>query len=522
MMPVIDPAEVECFRTLVAERLGLHFQNGRLDTLGEVLRRRMASAGCSSFPSYQQAVCSRAGERRELRALAEELTVGETYFFRCAGHFRAFTDVALPDRMRARSHSRQLRILSAGCASGEEAYTLAILLRHELPDLASWEVTIRGIDVNAAALGKALRARYPAWSLRDTPADVQSKFFHPDGRDFQLDAAVQSAATFEERNLLEDDPQLWQRDAFDVVFCRNVIMYFTSEAARSVIARITRSLVPGGFLFLGHAETLRGISSDFHLRQSHETFYYQRRSAEESRSVDPFPQAFGDREPRPRFIPAAVQPSDSWFDIIHRASSRIAILTDGKNGQNPTVTVTDSPPERARQSRPQPPPWDPAPALELLRMEKFAEAMALLRSLPPESQADPDTQLLLAALLTNQGVLPEAERVCRYLLQLDELNASAHYLMALCREHVGDHVGAAEHDRAAIYLDESFAMPHLHLGLAAKRSGDGETARRELERALGLLAREDGSRILLLGGGFSREALAEFCRAELRACGGGA
>ena len=107
------------------------------------------------------------------------------------------------------------------------------------------------------------------------------------------------------------------------------------------------------------------------------------------------------------------------------------------------------------------------------------------------------------------------------LLVLDEMNAGAHYLMAVCQEHTGDVLAAAEHDQTAIYLDPAFAMPHLHLGLLAKRLGDLATARRELSEALALLPREDASRILLFGGGFHREALTQYCQSQLRACGGG-
>ena len=168
----------------------------------------------------------------------------------------------------------------------------------------------------------------------------------------------------------------------------------------------------------------------------------------------------------------------------------------------------------------QPAAWDRTVAIELLRTEKFSEATALLRALPTESKTDLDTQLLMAVLLTNAGDLPEAEKVCQQVLNLDELNAGAHYLMALCREHVGDQLGALQHDQSATYLDSGFAMPHLHMGLVAKRCADVETTRHELGRALQLLGSEDASRILLFGGGFTREALIEFCRAELRACGG--
>lgn len=157
----------------------------------------------------------------------------------------------------------------------------------------------------------------------------------------------------------------------------------------------------------------------------------------------------------------------------------------------------------------------------MLRRERFADAMDLLGSLPAGSEDDPDAQLLRAVLLTNSGRLREAEQACAAILAADELNSGAHYLMALCREHAGDCDAADEHDRMATYLDAGFAMPRLHLGLLARRRGDLDRARLELTHALDLLAREDGSRILLFGGGFSREALLGLCRAELGAAGGG-
>jgi len=504
-------AEIECFRGLVAERLGLNFEDSKLDFLADVLRQRMEDTGCPLFSAYRKRISSFPEERSETGALAEQLTVGETYFFRYAEHFQAFAEVVLPNRIQARGGDRRLRILSAGCASGEEPYSLAILMRERFPELASWDVEIRGFDVNAAVVGKAKRARYSPWSLRETPHDLQSKYFLGHGRDFQLDEAVRSAVRFEERNLVEDDPLFWQGDNFDAIFCRNVTMYFTMDVARSVVARIARSLAPGGYFFLGHAETLRAVSHEFHLRHTHETFYYQRRDSHEAESTM-IPQVGGTDYHSARPIPELVAPNDSWFSAIRRASERIASLTEGNNGTGVKMP--------AGESNPRPMVWDRAVAIELLRREKFSEAMDLLRALPAESKTDADAQLLIAVLLTNGGNLPEAEKVCRHVLNLDELNSGAHYLMALCREHTGDQAGAVQHDQTATYLDSAFAMPHLHLGLVAKRSADLETARRELGRALPLLDREDASRILLFGGGFTREALVEFCRAELRACGG--
>jgi chemotaxis protein methyltransferase CheR len=123
-------------------------------------------------------------------------------------------------------------------------------------------------------------------------------------------------------------------------------------------------------------------------------------------------------------------------------------------------------------------------------------------------------------LQTHAGRLAEAEAACRDLLAQDELNAGAHYLLALCREGLGDRAGAVEHDQVAVYLDPGFAMPHLHLGILARRVGEKATARRELARALALLAGEDSARLLLFGAGFSREALGALCRAEIVGCGG--
>jgi chemotaxis protein methyltransferase CheR len=520
MKMTLAAAEIECFRSLVAQRLGLYFDDTKLDFLADVVRQRMEATGCDLFSLYERRIVALASEREELRALAERLTVNETYFFRYADHFRAFAEVVVPDRIQARGHDHRFRILSAGCASGEEAYSLAILIRTRLPQLASWDIRIHGIDVNALMVAKAVRAKYSAWSLRDTSVDIQKTYFRPDGHDFLLDGTVRPLVTFEERNLVEEDALFWVGDAFDVVFCRNVTMYFTSEITRSVIARIAKSTAPGGYLFLGHAENLRGVSQDFHLRHTHETFYYQRREAHEMDGAVAFMHAPFDNGSIRGHVPATVEPDDTWFNIIRRASERVADLTEETGG--PTVNASGSTAARAANSQasPRTPDWDRTLAIELLRKERFAEGVELLQALPAESNADPDTQLLLAVLLTNRGDLPEAERVCRHVLKLDELNAGAHYLMALCREHAGDRDTAVQHDQAATYLDSAFAMPHLHMGLVAKRSADAQTARRELSHALALLAREDASRILLFGGGFTRGALVEFCRAELYSCGG--
>lgn len=514
MAASVNRADLDSFRSFVAERLGLRFEEDKWEFLAEVLGGRIDATGFREYSSYQYL---RLSSPQELRVLAEHLTVCETYFFRYAEHLQAFLEAVIPECIRARSESRQLRILSAGCASGEEAYTLAILIRERMPELASWDIRIHGIDVNASMVKKAIAARYPAWSFRTTPPDLRDKYFSGDSSGFALNAQIKSMATFEERNITNADPSFWRPNAFDVVFCRNVVMYFTLEASKTLLARIAESLAPGGFLFLGHAETLRGISQEFHLKHSHNTFYYERKSGDKPRAPQSVAPAASSSKAVHTPLPVPLEPDSSWTDVIVQSSNRIANLTDR------AATLASGP--RSRRSREGAPAakdlgWDPATAFDLMRSERFAEALDLLRDLPARAKADPDAQLLLAVLLTNNGELSEAQKICAGILESDELNAGAHYLMALCKEHAGDRKPAITHDQTAIYLDSAFAMPHLHLGLMAKRLGDFEMAKREIGHALTLLGREDSSRILLFGGGFTREALTEFCRAQLGACGG--
>ena len=503
MNAAVEAAHVERFRELVVRHLGLQFEDAKVGWLADVLRRRME---CSGAPAESYLARLAAGSpRNELGGLAQELTVGETYFFRNIDQFHALREGVLPERLRAQATRRGLRILSAGCASGEEAYSIAMTLRDALPDL-SRELWIRAVDLNPAMIEKALRARYTTWALRETPAAMQQRWFRPDGRELALDDAIRFAVTFEERNLSEDDPELWRPDSYDVVFCRNVLMYFATPRAQALVTRITRSLAPGGYLFLGHAETLRGLSSAFHLRHTHGTFYYQRKDgvALEAPST---PARADARDALGPALATVVQGADTWVDAIGKAAERIRALTQAPMPAGAAAARIDAP-------------WHLGPALELFQQERYAEALGLVQALPSESARDPDVLLLHAVLLAHSGQLTPAEDACHRLLAIDELNAGAHYVLALCREGAGDSHGAADRDQAAVYLDPTFAMPRMHLGLLARRAGTRETVRHEMAHALALLQREDASRLLLFGGGFNRETLLALCRAELQASGG--
>jgi chemotaxis protein methyltransferase CheR len=207
----------------------------------------------------------------------------------------------------------------------------------------------------------------------------------------------------------------------------------------------------------------------------------------------------------PRAAPVPPPLDLDWYEAIGRASLRIEVLAR---------PVEPAEPEAAPL-----PAWNLGLALDLLQQERFAEALDLIHRMPEEAGEDPDVLLLRAILLAQSGKLPVAAEVCRSLLARDELNAGANYVLALCFEGASDREAATHHYRVASYLDPQFAMPQLHLGLLSRRSGDLGAARSELEQALDLLRREDASRLLLFGGGFTRDALIRLCKAELRACG---
>jgi chemotaxis protein methyltransferase CheR len=487
MIAALDGDAVDRFGALIAQRLGLHFDDDKRDFLADVLGRAARERKLDAA-AYLDRLAETASE---WRALAPALTVTETYFLRNAAQF-----AALRETLAAQPEDRPTAILSAGCASGEEPYSIAMVLAEA--DIAM--PAIHAVDINAAMLAKAATGRYSAWSLRETDADRRARYFAAARDGYVLDATIRGAVSFAEGNLADAEGGWWRAETFAAVFCRNVLMYFTPPAARAAIARIARSIIPGGLLFLGHAETLRGLSRDFDLRHTHGTFYYRRKDV-----LAHADDADADADPLWARLP---RPSDGagrgidWYELIEGATSRVRRIA-----ARPIVAANDPPP--------QPPPV--ARAMTLLAEERYAEALTLLASLPADEARDPETMFLRGVLLMHRGDIAAAERICRALLLRDGASAGAHYLMALCREVGGFHAAAALHDRHAAALDPNFALPRLHLGLMARRNGDEALARRELARAYALLEGEQESRLMLFGGGFGREALRALCQAELAA-----
>lgn len=520
-------AEVEEFRDRIEAEFGLVFADDRREQVAEVLASR--SAALRMTP--QRYLGALNGDSREWAQIAEMLTVPESYFFRHADHLRAFVEVAVPERMAAHAEDRTLRILSIGSAGGEEPYTLSMTLLEDKALPGDWQVRIRACDLSPEAVRHAQRGLYTNWALRATPAACRERYFEPEGKRHRIRDEVRASVCFEQCNALHlFRPE--DAETLDIVFFRNVLIYFSPEAIRAAVNGVAHLLAPGGYLFLGPAETLRGISDDFVLCHTHETFYYRRKSSigglvryaplsapPLGARLAPMPDdAIADWKAGAA-PPGEAGMAPAWMDEIERSAERVRALDAGRK---PTAT--------SRGPAPRLPESDfPAPAagrhgatemqrlLSLFGSERYGEVIGSIAALPPERQRDGDVQLILALAHLNRREIAQAESLCHALLQRDSLDSSVHYILALCREQLQDPEGAAEEDRIAVYLDPSFAMPHLHLALLARRQGDARAARRAFEHAALLLARESPSRILMFGGGFTREALGDLCRRELRA-----
>ncbi|BBH71050.1 protein-glutamate O-methyltransferase [Actinoplanes sp. OR16] len=405
---------------------------------------------------------AQSGWDSETAELADALSITETYFFRHGDQFRILREEALPERIRAREGQRVLRLISVACSSGEEAYSLAIEAYRARPG-SDWIVSVTGVDANRRMLEKARGAVYAEWSLRETPDDVRRRWFRETGTGLRVVPEVASTVQFAEQNLAAEAPMLWQPGRYDVIFCRNVLMYLTPAVAGRLIQNLTNSLAEGGYLFLGHTDSLGSSPEGLEVCHDGGTVFYRRSS------------------PTPRPAPTQATPARGETTPARRVATPVA----------------DAYPR----------------ALDLFRDDRFSEALDLL-----ENPGDIREILLRGVLLAQSGRVAEARDTAHRLMEIGGPHPDAHHLLGACHELDCADQAVGQY-RLAAYLDPAFAMPRLRLGLLSRRRGDDRGAVAHLQPALELLVREEEDRIVLFGGGFGRLALTTLCRTELEACG---
>ena len=245
------------FSDLIGSRTGLVFPDNR----GDLLRRGVASAAQSSGESnlarYYTALQAAPTVSDVWDDLVGAITIGETYFFRNAGHFQALEEMILPEILERHGRDRRIRIWSAACSSGEEPYSIAMTLRKVHPDLSGWNISILGTDISIQSLQRARRGVYREWSFRRTPSDIRQRYFAELEDGVVLSPSVREMVRFSYLNQKEDYyPTLdTGTHALDLIFCRNLSIYFGPELISEIAGRFFECLVPGGWLVVGASET---------------------------------------------------------------------------------------------------------------------------------------------------------------------------------------------------------------------------------------------------------------------------
>lgn len=251
----------------VAGQMGLHFPRERWRELESGIRSAARELGIAEVTSWARSLLATPLTKHQVEILASEFTIGETYFLRDKRGFEIIGERVLPELIRARRGiGQRLRIWSAGCCTGEEPYSIAILLDRALPDLSDWQVTILATDINPRFLQKAAEGVFSEWSFRDAPVWLKERYFQPvTGRRYAILPRIRERVAFAYLNLADDVyPSLaGNTNAMDLILCRNVLMYFVPERAEKVVDNFCRSLVEGGWLVVSAVEISSRLFSRF-------------------------------------------------------------------------------------------------------------------------------------------------------------------------------------------------------------------------------------------------------------------
>ena len=428
------PTEVAALAALIEKVSGNVVPPGNLPFLSRAAERRALDLGLSDLGAYQRAL-ARGDLADEWRWLLPHITVKESYLFRTPQHFVALAATLLPPLARARAHERTLRVWSAGCARGEEPATLAVVLAEQAA-LAGWDWRILATDVDEDALAAGRSGRFGTRAVAQVPPLLLAKHFDRQDDTYQLHPTLLQRIEFRVLNLVRE-PFPPPARPFDVIFLRNVMIYFRVESQRRVAAAMARSLAADGYLFLGPAETLWQLSEELEPVDLEECFCYRHAPPEAAESRRP---------PAPPGQPARPAPV-------------------GPRAVGPQRRPVAAAPPRAASAQP--------------------------AAAPPLAQPPGvGTEALVAEAAQHAAAnrLPDAVAAVEKALLADPADAAAHALEGLLHDLGARTQLAFASYRAALFLDEALFQVRLLLADALRRLGDERRAEQEYRRVLATLA----------------------------------
>ncbi len=478
------------FSELARERCGLHFPERRCAELERSVRQAFAASTCANLDDYYRLLQDPKDGAVEMDRLINALTVSETHFFRDAGQFDALYDQVLPRLIERRRPLCTLRIWSAGCASGEEPYSIAMMLRDLLPDVDEWAITILGTDVSTEALDRARKAVYGNWAFREERArQWRPRYFRPQGNRYELIPEVRRMVTFAQFNLAENNyPTYETNTAFmDLILCRNVMMYFTESATIKIVERFYDALTDGGWLVVGHSEHSLSIYRRFQVRNYPHAILYQRTG-------------------QPTALPADWE----WLTASPKEDRTTPLSVPAPVGASPpSPPEADSQVPGASNSERSLVPGTFERAQELLDYGRSEEARDMLLELIKARPHHAPTCALLGRAYANLGCWQEAERWCRQAIRFDKLALHAYYILALVLHHQGKLDQAIGAMKKVVYIDRNYVPGHFGLADLYRSKGQLPQAQKSLNNARRLLEARAAEELIPDSGGITVGRLRE-------------
>ena len=266
----------------LSSRCGIRISQEETQKLCGIVRNRMAVLSMIDPIEYFQLVDSPSGEgSAEWEQLLAHFMNGETFFFRDSGQFTILKEHILPGLIHRRKSTRSLRILSAGCSTGEEAYSLAILVDQLLPDRQDWAIHILGTDINVRSIQLAQQGVYGDWAFRKVDSELQQQYFQPRGSHWVLNESIRKMVTFRKGNIFADTLSLLAMGAYDLdlIVCRNVFLYFHADAIKHVVTTMAEALCSDGYLLTGHGELPVEVGGTLQTKIFPDSVIYQRPQA---------------------------------------------------------------------------------------------------------------------------------------------------------------------------------------------------------------------------------------------------
>ncbi|MBE9002948.1 hypothetical protein IQ274_33410 [Nostoc sp. LEGE 12447] len=504
---------------LIADTFGIHIKLHYQDTLKKNLLTRIRALGLCSLNDYYQFLVTRnqlipgATEWQELISL---LTVTETYFFRDQGQMSLLKNQLLPElieRKRELSLTQcnaangefyrpTLRLWSAGCSTGEEAYSLAILVKELIPDNQTWDTLILGTDINQLAIALAQQGIYSDWSFRTTTPEIKNRYFRSHKKGWKIDPAIRAMVTFQPGNLMQDNfPAYASRiHDFDLIICRNVFIYFDFNAIAQVIEKFYCSLTPGGFLLTGHTELHGQKTEPFQVKNFPQSAVYQRHISlnKQSKVLN-------------TIIPAAIESRETENFSPSLNTVRLTKLSveasRGRTeaGKEKLLNINNSLPSPAPPASRADPNHPSIPSLETgfgvsantqtlldaakesLIQEAYANVIQIAKQLIAITPQHFQAYCLMAEAYANFGDYSQANQACQQALQINPLAIEPYHLLAQIAEEQGDRDSAKLFLKRIIYLAPNSVTAHLELGSIYEREGNEKQAQKTWRSLLEIL-----------------------------------